>query len=607
MYCQIDPRKIRPQGWLLRQLQIQAEGLSGNLDKIWPDVRDSAWIGGNREGWERVPYWLDGFIPLAWLLDDYDMKNRAEKYISAIVKRQKEDGWLCPGKDEDRCSYDVWALFLIGKVFVLYWEFTGSQTVKESLYKAMKCLYRMMKEQSFTLFDWGKFRWFECLIPLQFLYEQYGEEWIKELGRILQEQGANYPDYEEKWKRPLNKWTYETHVVNIAMMLKYEALCSSFFGDKFTDVTEKLWGTLVQYNGTAVGTVTGDECLSGLKNNQGTELCSVVELMYSFELLYAITGDPVWADRLEKIAFNALPATISDDMWSHQYDQQTNQIACERFPGKSHFRTNGPDAHIFGLEPNFGCCTSNLHQGWPKLALSIFLQDEEEIECALMLPSKLETQISGVNVKLTLLTEYPFLHTCQYVVEVERPVEFQLKIRIPGWSKRYESDGKIYDNDGYLLIKQMWEDKQVISVRLFDEPHLVNRPSNLKTAEYGPLVFSLPIIAEYKAYEYEKDGVERKFPYCDYELIPRSEWRYGYSSDELSVCRQEGDDVPFSSVHPGITLKAVMQPVEWDYEDGYDTVAAAYPTGEKREGEPVSMQLYPYGCTKLRMTEMPLV
>ena len=65
--------EIKPLGWLRRQLSIQAYSLSGNLDKVWPDIKESAWIGGSREGWERVPYWLDGFIPLAYLLDDDDM------------------------------------------------------------------------------------------------------------------------------------------------------------------------------------------------------------------------------------------------------------------------------------------------------------------------------------------------------------------------------------------------------------------------------------------------------------------------------------------------------------------------------------------------------
>ena len=59
------PKEIRPEGWLLNQLKIQAPGLSGNLNKFWSYIKDSRWIGGQAEGWERVPYWLDEFIPLA--------------------------------------------------------------------------------------------------------------------------------------------------------------------------------------------------------------------------------------------------------------------------------------------------------------------------------------------------------------------------------------------------------------------------------------------------------------------------------------------------------------------------------------------------------------
>lgn len=65
--------------------------MSGHLDLIWPYIKESRWIGGSREGWERVPYWLDGFIPLAWLLDDEDMKRRAKRYIDAILDRQQDD------------------------------------------------------------------------------------------------------------------------------------------------------------------------------------------------------------------------------------------------------------------------------------------------------------------------------------------------------------------------------------------------------------------------------------------------------------------------------------------------------------------------------------
>lgn len=86
-YNLFTTKEIEPSGWLLKQLKIQAEGLSGNLDKIWPDIRDSRWIGGGRDGWERVPYWLDGFIPLAYLLKDEDLIARAKKYIDGYTER----------------------------------------------------------------------------------------------------------------------------------------------------------------------------------------------------------------------------------------------------------------------------------------------------------------------------------------------------------------------------------------------------------------------------------------------------------------------------------------------------------------------------------------
>ncbi|MBS6474654.1 MAG: hypothetical protein KH354_01510 [Clostridiales bacterium] len=127
---------------------------------------------------------------------------------------------------------------------------------------------------------------------------------------------------------------------------------------------------LYEYNGMPAGTFTGDECLSGLGPIQGTELCSVTELMYSYELLYTHTRDRKWVERLETVAFNALSATISDDMWTHQYDQLSNQIACQKFEGKPIFRTNNGESHLFGLEPSYGCCTAKFNQGWPKFALS---------------------------------------------------------------------------------------------------------------------------------------------------------------------------------------------------------------------------------------------
>lgn len=599
--------KIKPTGWLRRQLELEATGLAGNLDKIWPDIKDSAWIGGGAEGWERVPYWLDGFIPLAYLLEDEDMIARADKYINAIIFRQQADGWICPCSQEERPKYDAWSCFLIGKVLALYCDFTGSKNAEKALYTSLKCLYELMKKGTIELFEWGKFRWFECFIPLKWLYDRQKEEWIISFAKLLRQQGADYPSYAETWKRPLNKWTFHTHIVNLCMMIKYEALTAELLGEKYTNLPEKLWQMLDETNGTAVGTFTGDECLSGRANNQGTELCAVVELMYTCEVLFAATGDAVWADRLEKLAFNALPATISDDMWTHQYDQQVNQIACEKFPGRSLFRTNDSEAHLFGLEPHFGCCTANHGQGWPKLAMNVFLKTDKGLLCSLMLPSRLETEIKGVKVSLETVTEYPFRNTCKYVVTAATPVDFELKIRIPAWAQAVKIDGKQAESTEFYCIDKVWEGCEEITLELVRTPHIVDRPLGLKAVEYGPLVFALPLTADYKMHEYERKGVVRKFPYCDYELSTKDEWRYGLADCDFTVVEKEGDSVPFSSVNPRIALKTRLARVEWDYADGFDTVSDWTPVSSVALAPAEDKELVPYGGAKLRITEMPVI
>lgn len=73
---------VRAQGWLKRQLQIQADGLSGYVEEIWKDLGpESGWLGGAGESWERGPYYLDGLVPLAYLLDDPVLIARAKKWI----------------------------------------------------------------------------------------------------------------------------------------------------------------------------------------------------------------------------------------------------------------------------------------------------------------------------------------------------------------------------------------------------------------------------------------------------------------------------------------------------------------------------------------------
>ena len=592
--------EIEPTGWLRDQMAIQANGLSGNLDRVWRDVRDSAWIGGDAEGWERVPYWLDGFIPLAYLLRDESMIARARKYVESIIAFQKPDGWICPCDDSARSSYDTWALLLLSKVLTVYYECSRDERIPKILYDAMKNYHDLLSSGEVRLFDWGKYRWFEGFFALEFLYERYGEEWILDLARILKSQGMDYHTIEHKWARPLNEWTLDTHIVNLCMMIKSEAVSHALLGDEYLDEGEYFYSLLYRHNGMPAGMLTGDEVLSGISPIQGAELCSVVELMFAFEQLYARTGDKKWAERLELLAFNALPASLSDDTWSHQYDQMSNQIACIRFPGKPIFRTNFADSHLFGLEPNYGCCTANFGQGWPKLALSVFLKSDDGVTCALSLPCSLNSD--EISVEVT--TDYPFKNEFTYTVCAKCDTVF--RIRIPSFAKNLTVNGEATESEMLSFTLSAGENR-VIRVAFDTLPRFEKSPIGLNVAKCGSLLFAVPIRYRKNMLEYLRDGVERKFPYCDYEYIPESDYGYGFAGGKLE-CEFKGlSDVPFSSEKPPVVLKASVAPIDWGYEEGYNTVCARLPKSCAPLSAPTVTELYPYACAKLRMTELPFV
>ncbi|MBQ8287941.1 MAG: glycoside hydrolase family 127 protein [Clostridia bacterium] len=603
---------LKPDGWLKQQLRIQAEGLSGNLDKMWSDIRDSRWIGGDCDGWERVPYWLDGFIPLAWLLDDKDLKARAKRYIDGILERQKPDGWICPCEDHERSRYDVWATFLICKVLVVYYECSRTdewvdERIEDAVRRALHNL--MLHIRGNTLFNWAAARWFEGLVSIYWLYDRTGEEWLPYLAHMLRVQGTGYRDLFDNWmdQEPHTDWNYQTHVVNLAMAIKSEVL-GGRIGDRVAEgeaFAEKMLGFLQKYHGTAVGHFTGDENLAGDSPIQGTELCGVVEAMYSYEEIFLLTGNPVWLDRLETLAYNALPATTSPDMWTHQYDQMTNQMACVRFAGKPIFGTNNQEAHLFGLEPNYGCCTANFNQGWPKFAWHIFLSGEDSILSAALAPATVKTTIKDAEVEVSLDTLYPFRNSGKYTVKTSSPVCFALEVRIPVWAKNATLDGISVEAGKIARIERIWEGETTVELSMDFDIVFEERPRQMAALRRGPLYYSVHIDEEWKKYEYERHGVVRKYPYCDYEIYPRSPWNWAFGEGECTVTENEIVDYPFSSEHPPVEITAPLYQIDWGYEEGYNDLCAKVPHSREPISETMPVRMKPYGCTNLRMTELP--
>lgn len=603
---------VRADGWLLKQLQLQRDGLTGNAELLYKGAKDLGdscnWLGGPGDSWERAPYYIKGLVALAYTLGDAGLIAKASKWINWSINSQQGNGYFGPQNNTD-----WWARMPMLYVIRDYYDATNDSRVIPFFTKYFQ--YQNSKIDSQPLSKWGRSRAGDNIEIVFWLYNHTGDSFLLTLAEKLKNQAYGWTDIFTHNRFMTFQGDFQPkHNVNVAEAMKMPAIYYQFSKDPSDrDAYSHGHEHLMRDHGQPEGMQSGNEMLGGRSAMTGLELCSVVEQMQTSETSQMILGDAAIGDQLEKVAFNALPGGLAKDIKGLQYYVLANQV-------KSTFGKNGyGQDYTNGILPGpfsgYGCCRFNLHMGWPYFVKTMWAATNDNGLADMAYgPCHVTAKVSdGVDVTFIEQTNYPFDEQLNFTLRTDKSVRFPLKLRLPGWcnNPQVEVNGIMQPDavsGSFYTINRTWNDNDKIVLRLPMHLQLNDEVNNSVSIQRGPLVFSLKIKEQWVT----RIDFGNDFKECD--VIPLSDWNYGLMPDknnlEASIRVNKGvmPENPFLQDVTPVTLTVDAKRIpSWGYSFN-SNFACDPPYGpiESREATE-QVTFVPFGAETLRATCLPVI
>lgn len=605
---------ITPEGWLHHMLVLEAEGMTGHLDELsqFLPFEVSAWAsptGEGRSGWEELPYWLKGYGDLGYVLKDEALIRNARRWIEAVLASAREDGWFGPRGllTSLKGKPDLWPHMVMLNALQSYYEATGDKRVLTLMADYFRWELNQ-PEEDFLAGFWGPVRAGDNMESVQWLYNRTGEEWLLHLVDKIQRRCA-------KWTDGIASW----HGVNISQAFRQPAHYYVQTGNPlFLQLTERnydeVWGQYGQVPGGSFG--ADENCRPGYTGpRQGYETCSTVEFMHSAQLLTAITGNPLWADRCEEMCFNTFPPSQTPDLKSLHYLVAPNQVQLDHENKAPLIQNQG---NMFAYDPyGFRCCQHNVAMGWPYYAEHLWMATQDNGLAAILYAAcQVEAQVGdGTKVRITQETDYPFGETVTFTIHTPQQVSFPLYLRIPRWCTAVgvSVNGQALQVTAkplsYLCLQRTWQEGDRLELRLPMQIQVRTWQANNRSVsvDRGPLTYSLKI-----GERWQRFGGTDKWPAM--EVYPTTPWNYGLVLDaqnpaqSFEVHKTAGPvpDQPFTVEAAPIQLTAKARRIpQWQMER---TMVGLLQDSPAKSTEPLeTVTLIPMGCARLRISAFPTI
>lgn len=628
-FTKLPVGSVKPGGWLLKNLQLQRAGLTGNLGEIsiWLSKKDNAWLtkdGKGKYGWEELPYWLKGYADIGYVLNDPKMIKEARFWIEAVLNNQRPNGDFGPDVLK-KGKRDLWTNMPMLWCLQSYYEYSNDKRVLTFMTKYFKWELSV-PDEDFLKDYWEQSRGGDNMLSVYWLYNHTGDKFLLDLATKIDKNTAD-------WRQDDNLPNW--HNVNIAESFREPA---TYFeqSKKKTDLAATYNDFILvrQLYGQVPGGMFGadENARKGYSDpRQAVETCGMVEQMTSDQVLLNYTGDTFWAENCEDVAFNTFPAAFMPDYKSLRYLTAPNMVLND---GKNHSPGIDNSGPFLMMNPfSSRCCQHNHAAGWvyydenswaatPDNGLAAQLYTEGIVSAKVA---------NGTTVKIIESTHYPFDDKIQFTVQTTGAVSFPVYLRIPKWCKAplVAVNGQAVDikddNSSYIKLNNTWKNGDKITLQLPMKLSVKewDRNKNSVSVSYGPLTYSLLIQETYVKESSKKTAMgdsgwqpgadEQKWP--SYEIHPASAWNYGllvnadHPEKSFTVVKKKWpvDNNPFTNKTAPIEIKATGKLIPNWTIDQYGLCGVLPQSPVKVDGQVANLTLVPMGGARLRISSFPVI
>ena len=612
-----------PGGWLKRCLELQRDGLMGNLGEIsvWLTKEDNAWLnpsGKGKFGWEEVPYWLRGYSRVAYVLQDPTMLAETKVWVEGTLNSARPNGDFGPIHDHHPGVRDLWAQMLMLQVLQSWYEYSGDKRVVPFM-TAYFHWQLTIPDKDFLKDYWENSRGGDNLASVYWAYNRTGDPKLLELATKIDRNTANWrqtgdlPNYHnvnvaECFREPATYWLQSGKAKDLQATYDNQ----DFIREKFGQVPGGMFGS-------------DENARPGHDDpHQATETCGFVEQLLSNDVLTEITADPKWAANSEDVAFNSLPAALMPDARALRYLTAPNMVVSDAENHAPGIANGGP----FLLMNPFSsrCCQHNHSSAWVNYLEGSWMATPDNGLAALMFHEGTVTAKvgDGTTVSLASATKYPFEDEVTMTVDAPKVTRFPLYLLIPAWAKgaTVTANGeRVKAEPGrYVRLEGEWSKGDRIVVKLPMKPTLKvwDQMKDSVSVDYGPLTFSLKVGEKYSKIDgrtaaqgdsgWQPGADPSKWP--TYEIHPTTPWNYGLvQKPTFKVVRKAwpADDYPFTLASAPLEIVTQGKAIpSWTLdENGLVAILPKSPVSVSTATE--SLTLVPMGAARLRIASFPTV